>query len=192
MIKRIGFTAVAVLTFSLAAQSQTKTHSFSELCVKVKDGKWSEYAAFLRDVQGPVLRAQVTTGEIFGFAIGMHVIPRGTSARCDYGISLSYSSFPSSENAQASEAAFKLSGVKMTRDAYIAKQSEYRLIVGKYIWRVHESVGGPVKIGDYVRSRSNKVKGGMMTDWTTLESSGWKGMAEAAMKTNPGTGWRRV
>ena len=188
MIKRIGMTVIAVLACALAAQSQTQIPYGSSICVKVKDGKAAEYAAFLRDVQGPLFRAQVTTGEIVAFTIGQAVIPMGTSARCDYAFALGASSFPGETN-RGSDAALKLSGVKLTREAIGARQNELRVIVGKEIWHRQDAIGS-VKIGDYVRTRYNKIKPGMMTDWVNLESAGWKGIVAAALKTTPGLTWR--
>jgi hypothetical protein len=171
-------------------QAQTPPIYSRDNCVKVKDGKGAEYAAYLRDVVLKLAQVRVDSGQQTGFVVGQAVLPIGRSARCDYHIFATYSGFPAELSTPEQTAAdMKKAGIAMSREAMIAKRNELSYLVSTDIWRWHERIGKPAK-GGYSRLNFYKVQPGKTNDWVRMESTGWKQVAEAAEKEFPGTGWR--
>jgi len=158
-------------------------------CVKVRDGKWREYSAFLQDVTAKLAKVRVDSGAAASFTIAQAVAPSGRSARCDYHIVYTYTGFPPElPGAEQTAADLKKAGISMTREAMLARRDELSYLVGVDIWRWRERVGQSAK-GAYARINYDKVHANMGGEWLSRESNGWKQLAEEASKQY-GTAWR--
>jgi hypothetical protein len=193
MSKLVGATgvfALGMLCCSLASGQAQETPRFSrDACVKVRDGKGSEYAAFLRDVTAKVAKVRVDEGYYASYTITQAVAPAGQSARCDYHLVTSYIGFPPESAPERLATDLERAGVKMSVEAMIARRNELTTLVSMDTWRWHERVG-TFKKGSYARLNYYKVQAGMMGEWTRMESTGWKKIAEAMAGENPGMAWR--
>ena len=173
------------------ASSQTQDQQFygRDICVKVKEGKAQEYATYLRDVTVKLAKIRVDAGAIASYMIAQAVAPTGRAARCDYHLVAGYNGFPPEAPSEEQTAAdMKKAGISMNREAMFAKRDELSYLVGVDIWMYRERVGTSQK-GGYARINYDKVHPGMGAEWATLESTGWKQLAEAASKEY-GTAWR--
>jgi hypothetical protein len=182
--------ALGLFCCSVASAQEQEPPRFSrDYCVKVKDGKGQEYAAFLQDVTVKLAKLRVESGAPDSFVIARAVAPAGRSAHCDYHIVSSYTGFPPELPTREQNAAdLKKAGVSMSWDAMVAKRTELAYLVGMDVWRWRERVGPTVK-GGYARINYDKVHPGMAGQWQYMESTGWKQLAEAAVKEH-GTSWR--
>jgi hypothetical protein len=159
-------------------------------CVKVRDGKAREYAAYRRDVALKLAKVRGDAGEYAVYTVARAAVPSGRSARCDYHLFATYAGFPPElSNPAKTEADMKKAGITMSREEMIAKREELSYLVGTDIWRWHDRVGKPAK-GSYSRLNYFKVQAGQTPEWVRMESTGWKPLAEAAVKENPGFAWR--
>lgn len=184
-----------VLTLSIfccpMAFSQTQGQPFygRDTCVKVREGKAQEYAAYLRDVTVKLAKVRVDAGYMATYTIAQAVAPAGRAARCDYHFFAGYDGFPpETPSAEQTAADMKKAGISMSPEAMLAKRGELSYLVGVDIWMFRERVGTPKK-GGYARINYDKVHPGMTAEWAALESTGWKQLAEAASKEY-GTAWR--
>jgi hypothetical protein len=106
--------------------------SFSrDICVKVRDGKGAEYAAFLRDTTMKLAKVRLDAGMYSSFVIAQAVEPVGRSARCDYHIVYGFVGFPP-ENPSAEQTAsdMKKAGIAMSGEQVAAKRGELSYLVG--------------------------------------------------------------
>lgn len=194
MIKPIRlFNVVAVGLFCCcmaSGQTQPPLNYSRDACVKVRDGKWDEFSAFLRDVTIKLAKVRVDSGASSSFIVAQAIAPVGRSARCDYHLVTGYDGFPPDLSEPAKlEADMQKAGIAMSRQAMAAKRDELSYLVGVDIWLRHDSVGTSVK-GGYARLNYYKSKPGMvLADWVGMESSGWKALAESVSKETPGMGW---
>lgn len=185
-----GVLALGIFCCSMAS-SQTQDQQFysRDACVKVKEGKGQEYAAFLRDVTVKLAKFRVDSDAIASYTVAQAVAPAGRAARCDYHLVTGYKGFPPElASAEQIAADIKKAGISMSREAMIAKRDELSDLAGMDIWMYRERVGMPQK-GGYARINYDKVHLGMGAEWAALESGGWKQLAEAASKEH-GTAWR--
>jgi hypothetical protein len=191
LIRVVNVSAIGVLICAAAFGQTMVGPGFSrDYCVKSKDGKGAEHAAFLRDVSSKLAKVRVDTGEYASYTVAQAVLPAGRSARCDYHIVIGYAGFPpEAPGPEKTEADMKKAGLTMTREAMLAKRDDLSYLVSSDIWRWRERVGPSAK-GNYARLNYYKVKPGATTDWVRMESTGWKQLAEAASKDHPGMGWR--
>jgi hypothetical protein len=182
--------ALGLLCSSTAAgQTQAPALFARDVCVKVRDGKWQEYSAFLQNVTAKLAKVRVESGAYASYAIAQSVSPTGRSARCDYHLVTTYSGFPpDAAGAEQTAADMKKAGITMTREAMIAKRNELSYLVGVDTWRWRERVGRSAK-GAVARINYDKIHSGMGAEWLSLESNGWKQLAEAASAEH-GTAWR--
>ena len=187
----IGTVAALVLTCASIASAQQTTPLFSRMnCVKVRDGKGSEYAAYLRDVTGKLGKYRVDNGMYSAFTVSQAVFPAGRAAMCDYLISYASNGFPKEPpTPEQTDAEYKKAGINMTRQERTAKLNELTYLVKTELWRRTELVGATISKGNYFRVNYFNVKPGMGGDWMAMESDGWKQLAEAGAAEVPGTAW---
>ena len=179
----IGVSSLAI------AYGQPQSQFGRDLCVKVKEGKAQEYAAYLRDITAKLAKVRVDAGVIASYTIAQAVAPVGRAARCDYHIVAGYNGFPpEAPSAEQTAADMKKAGISTSREAMVAKRDELSTLVGADVWMFRERIGTPQK-GGYARINYDKVHPGMGAEWARLESTGWKQLAEAASKEY-GTAWR--
>jgi hypothetical protein len=184
-----GALALGVLCSSIASgQTQGPALFARDICIKTKDGKSGEYRALLRDTTAKLAKVQVESGRLASFAIAEAVVPAFQSARCDFHLVWTYEGFPpEGQSAEQDATDMKNAGISMTRQEMIAKRRELAYPVGVDIWRWRERVGRSVK-GAYARINYDKVHGSG-AEWLSMESNGWKQLAEAAADQH-GTAWR--
>ena len=185
-----GVLTLGILCCSLAS-SQTQAQPFfaRDTCVKVKEGKAQEYTAYLQEVTVKLAKVRVDAGVIASYTIAQAVAPVGRAARCDYHIVAGYNGFPpEAPSPEQTAADMKKAGISMSREAMVAKRDDLSYLVGVDTWMFRERVGTPQK-GGYARMNYDKIHPGMGAEWATLESTGWKQLAEAASKEY-GTAWR--
>jgi hypothetical protein len=173
----------------VSGQAQEPPRFSRDACVKVREGKSQEYAAFLRDVAAKVAKVRVDDGYYASFTITQAVAPAGQSARCDYHIVTGFAGFPPETTAERLTSDLERAGVKMSPQAMIARRDELSMLVSMDTWRWHERVG-TFKAGSYARLNYYKVQAGSMGDWMHMESTGWKKLAEALAAETPGMAWR--
>jgi hypothetical protein len=193
MIKSLTMSSALALGLicSSAVFGQTQEPSLfaRDYCVKVRDGKWQEYSAFLQNVTAKLAAVRVESGAYASYAIAQAVAPMGRSARCDYHLVTTYVGFPpDAPGAEQIAADMKKAEITMSREAMVAKRDELSYLVEVDIWRWRERVGRSAK-GAVARINYDKVHSGMGAEWLNLESNGWKQLAEAASKEH-GTAWR--
>ena len=187
-IRLFGTFVIGVSSFAVA-YGQPQVQFARDTCVKVKDGKAQEYAKYLQDVTVRLAKVRVDAGVIASYTIGQAVAPVGRAARCDYHIVALYDGFPpEAASPEQTAADMKKAGISMSREAMIAKRDELSNLVGVDVWRYREKVGTSQK-GGYARINYDNIHAGMGAEWATLESTGWKQLAEAASKEY-GTAWR--
>src|SRR6266567_968281 len=181
--------ALGVFCFVGLGQAQEAPRFSRDLCVKVKDGKGAEYAAFLRDVTTKLVKVRMDAGMYSSFVIAQAVAPAGRSARCDYHLVYGSIGFPpEGRGAEQTAADMKKAGIAMSREQMNAKRDDLSFLVGVDIWRGQQSVGAAAK-GGYARLNYYKTKpGATLGDWVRMESTGWKPLAESMAKDN-GTAW---
>jgi hypothetical protein len=157
-------------------------------CVKVRDGKSADYAAYLRDVV-KLQKVRVDSGAMNTYIVGQAVSPQGRSARCDYHLVSTYDGFPpEAASPEQTSADMTKAGLTMGREAMLAKRDELSYLVSMDTWRWQDRVGAPPAKGQYVRVNFNKVGAGNLGEWLHLVGTGWKPLAEASAK-ELGTGW---
>lgn len=187
---------LGVIYCTMATSQTQEPQRYSRVsCMKVKEGKDAEYAAYLRDVVAKLARVRVDAGLFDSYAFQQAVIPAGKSATCDYRLAVVYVGFPP-EGASRRElrdpeqvsADLKKAGIAMSREEMLAKRDELATLVGMDIWRFHERVGTAQK-GGYSRVNYDKIHPGMTAEWVRRMSTGWKPVAEASSKEH-GTAWR--
>ena len=182
--------AFALTGGSIALAQQPAPYYTRANCVKVRDGKGPEYAAYLRDVTAKLAKYRVDNGMVAGFTVSQAVFPAGRAAMCDYIIAYQSNGFPPEAPApEQTDAEYQKAGVNMTRQQRTAKLNELTYLVKTELWRRALSAGGTVAKGNYIRINYFNVKPGMAADWMAMESNGWKQLAEAAATEVPGTGW---
>jgi len=186
-----GTVAALVLTgSSLALAQQTAPYYTRANCVKVRDGKGGEYAAYLRDVTAKLAKYRVDNGMVAGFTVSQAVFPAGQAAMCDYLISYGSNGFPQEPpTPEQTDADYKKAGINMTRQERTAKLNELTYLVKTELWRRVDSAGGTVAKGNYYRVNYFNVKPAMGADWVANQSNGWKQLAEAGAAEVPGTAW---
>ena len=195
MNRLISIATVAALALTggstvLAQAPQPAPYYVRANCIKVRDGKGPEYAAYLRDVTAKLAKYRVDNGMVAGFTVSQAVFPAGRAAMCDYIIANQTNAFPpEAPTPEQGDADYKKAGVNMTRQERTAKLNELTYLVKTELWRRTASAGAGVAKGSYIRVNYFNVKTGMMADWMAMESSGWKQLAEAAATEVPGTAW---
>jgi len=185
-----GVLALGIAWSSIAWSQAQETPRFSrDFCVKVRDGKAAEYAAYLRDVTTKLAKVRVESGMYSSFVLAESVVPAGRSARCDYHIVYGSIGFPpESPSAEQTVADMKKAGITMTREAMVAKRDDLSFLVSTDIWRAQTGVGRTEK-GGYARLNYYKTKPGMAGEWVRMETTGWKLLAESVATSMPGTSW---
>jgi hypothetical protein len=170
--------------------SQTQSQYFArDFCVKAREGKAQELAAHLRDVEAKLGKAEVDAGTMATYTIAQAVTPSGKAATCDYHIVIGYNGFPPEPpSPEQTAATIKKAGISMTTEALTAMRGELAELAGMDVWLFRERVG-VAKKGGYARINYDKVQPGMGAEWVSMESNGWKQLAEAAVKEH-GTAWR--
>ena len=182
--------ALALTGGSIALAQQTAPYYSRLNCVKVRDGKGPEYAAYLRDVTAKLGKYRVDSGMVAAFSVSQAVFPAGRAAMCDYIIAYLSNGFPpETPTPEQADADYMKAGVTMTRQERTAKLNELTYLVKTEMWRRSNSVGAPVVKGSYLRVNYFNVKPGMGADWMAMEANGWKQLAEAAATEVPGTAW---
>ncbi len=194
MIKSIRFFgafALGVFCCCMASgQTQELPRYSSDACVKVRDGKGEEYAAFLRDVSTKIAKARIDAGVYASYTIAKAVVPVGRSARCDYHLAAGYIGFPPDmSDPEKLEADMHKAGITMSRAAMIAKREELSYLVGVDIWR-WQAGAGTLEKGSYAGLNYYKIKAGSIGQWVQMESDVWTPVAEATAKDYPGTAFR--
>ena len=172
--------------FSQTQQPQTYTRV---ACVKVRDGKGAEYAAYLRDVSMKLQKVRVDAGTMNSYIVSQAVSPQGRTARCDYQLVSVFVGFPpEAASPEQTTADMKKAGLTMNREAMVAKRDDLSYLVSMDTWGMGALVGAPPAKGSYIRLNINKVSAGNMGDWQRSVTTGWRPLAEAASKQF-GTGW---
>ena len=171
------------------ASSQSQPFFARDTCVKVKEGKTREFEAYVQEVTVKLAKVRVDAGTIVTYTIAQAVAPVGRAARCDYHFVAGYNGFPpEAPSPEQTATDMKKAGISMSREAMLTKRDELSNLVGVDVWVYRERVG-TAKKGGYARINYDKVHPGMGAEWATLESTGWKQLAEAAAKEY-GTAWR--
>src|ERR1039457_1302395 len=113
----IGTVAALALTGnSIASAQQTAPYYTRANCVKVRDGKGGEYAAYLRDVTTKLAKYRVDNGMFAGFTVSQAVFPAGRAAMCDYIIAYQSNGFPKeAPTPEQTDADYTKAGINMTR-----------------------------------------------------------------------------
>lgn len=157
------------------AFSQTQQPVYTRhVCVKVKDGKRAEFAAYLPE-RLKEAKVRVDSGALKSYAVAESVSPRGSSTRCDYHFFYAYDGFPPEL------------GLGQASPANIAGDRLYS-IESIDTWRREDGTNPVGAKGQYHRLNFTKVNAGKVGEWLRLQSTGWKPMAEIAAK-QLGTGW---
>lgn len=185
--------ATGVLTLALAwssvawGKAQETPQSSRDYCVKVRDGKGAEYAAYLRDVTVKLAQVRVDSGVYSAFVLTQAVAPAGRSARCVYHLVYRSLGFPPEQpSPEQTEADMKKAGITTSRAAMLAKRDELSIRVSADIWRGRAMTGRTGK-GGYARLNYYKTRPGMLNDWVRLETTGWKLLADSLAGSMPGT-----
>ena len=182
--------ALAALTSTYAfGQTSTPNRHTVVTCVKVRDGKQAEFAAYLKDVSLKLYKSRVEAGEVAAYIVAAAVSPIGTSARCDYHLVATYNGVPNDPGAGTLDRDLQRAGISMTAAQLTAKRDSLSRRVSRDIWRTREVVGAGVPKGGYVRVNYYKVRAGMQTDYVTKETAGWKPYAEEINKQDAGRTW---
>src|ERR1039457_5653405 len=150
--------AAGIVWCSLAF-SQTPAQPFfaRDTCVKVKEGKAQEYAAYLQQVTVKLAKVRVDAGVIASYTIAQAVAPVGRAARCDYHIVAGYNGFPpEAPSPEQTAADMKKAGISMSREAMVAKRDDLSYLVGVDTWMFRERGGTPQK-GGYARMNYDKI-----------------------------------
>lgn len=181
--------AVCLATFVGACLSaQAPVPYLRDFCVKMQPGKFTEYAAMLHEVTAKVSQVRADEGKLAWWLAEVAVVPAGSSARCDYHLVSGYAGFPPepSTPAETDAALIKAKVPNMTAVGMFAKRDSLSTLVSVDIWRGVAGVGSPQK-GGYVRM--NLYKANPVSEWTKLETGGWKPTVQAYSKDHPGIGW---
>jgi len=131
-VSSVIVTALLANTVATAQPQEPRTYVRIN-CVKVRDGKGQEYAAYLRDVNVKLakVRLEAAGSNMSAYTIAQAVAPTGRSARCDYQIVTSYTGFPpEAPTLEQTTADLKKAGISMSREAVIAKRDELTYLVG--------------------------------------------------------------
>ena len=81
----IGTVMVLMFTGGSTAIAQQPAPYYTRAnCIKVRDGKGPEYAAYLRDVTTKLAKYRVDSGMAAAFTASQAVFPAGRAAMCDY------------------------------------------------------------------------------------------------------------
>ncbi|MFN7936413.1 MAG: hypothetical protein U0R19_24000 [Bryobacteraceae bacterium] len=174
------------LAFLPAAFAQTQSTGTAEvLCIKARDGKYSELRRFLLDSSAKMGKYRVENGTFSAYIVSESVTPSGRSAPCDFHLVQSYSGAPKETRASTDDE-MKKAGISMTIAQRNAKRDEISYLVSREYWRTRDVVGTLVK-GGYVRLNYFKVNS--QAEWLRMETTGWKQMAEVWAKETPGRAW---
>lgn len=183
-----GVLALGIAWNSIASAQETPQYS-RLVCVKVRDGKDAEYAAFIRETSMKLSKVRVNSGMYASVIYAQAAVPAGRSARCDYHFVFGSNGFPPEAASPAqTEADMKKAGITMSPAAMLAKRNELSYLVSTEIWRTRAMAGNGVAKGGYARLNYYKVKPNMGPAWLNLETTGWKKLAESAAK-DMGTSW---
>jgi hypothetical protein len=169
------------------APAQEKPQYVRVQCVKIADGKYADFDAILPENR-KLAKVRVDSGRSMLSLVARAVYPAGRSATCDYHFVEAYEGFPPEPSPEQMQADFKKSGIPMSQADYRAKLLGSSYLVSQELWRYRDGVGTLSK-GSYVRINYNKVKPGMGAEYLKWEETGWKQLAEVAVKDIPGTSW---
>jgi hypothetical protein len=189
-VKSSGFVTVIIFCSVTAfGQTQPRQESWSRTaCVKVRDGKAAEFAAYLQEAV-KLAKVRVESGQMIRYIIAQSVSPQGRTAVCDYRLGSYYTGFPPEPpTPEQTEADMKTAGIKMTPTAMNAKRDELSYLVSMETWHWLDRTGAPTSKGQYARVNLNKIAAGRLQEWVQNEISGWKPLAEEAAK-QMGTAW---
>jgi hypothetical protein len=156
----------------------------------VNPGKGPEYEAFLRDVSLPLARARGDAGEFAWFLAATSVVPAGTSAPCDYRLVYGYKGDPpEAVSKETIAAALKRANLKMTYDEMVARRNALTQLVSVEIWVQMDGIGASAEKDSYVHLNHYKVKTGEDSEWLRLETTYWKPLMDAWLKSGGKGGW---
>ncbi len=194
-LRSLALVAVSIaLVFALGtasfAQGQPEPPTVRDFCVKVAPGKDAEYEAFVRDVTIPLARARAEAGEFAWFVAESSVVPAGSSAPCDYRMVYGYKGLPPEPaSKEVLAAGLKRAKLTMTADEMIAKRNALSHLVSAEIWYHIDGIGPDQAKGSYVQLNRYNVKNGEMDEWTRLETTYWKALMDAWLKTGGKGAW---
>jgi hypothetical protein len=188
-MRRHVILAIAVsagLTTGVLAQDQKPSGFHSVTCVKIRDGKGTEYRQFAEETRS-MAQAAADAGQMKVSYRMRSVMPAGAAATCDYVYVTVYDGIPPAPTGPAGlESLIKKSGVSMTADQFRAKRTSLTNLVSSEMWRTAVDVGAMEK-GDYLYVNHMKVH--EMDAWLELENAIWKPMAQAWVKDGTLRGW---
>jgi len=182
------FAAVSAVTGF--AQAQKEPPTVRDFCVKVIPGKNAEFEAYIHDTAVPLNQSRADAGEIAWFLVVRGVIPAGTSAKCDYRIAYGYKGLPPEPLSDAQiDAALKRAQINLSAKELAAKRDSLSQLVDVGIWSQIEAIGASTEKGNYIRLNHYSVKPGEWENWTHLETTYWKPMVEAWLKSGGKGSW---
>lgn len=193
LAQTLTMTAVALLAAVTAhgqqQQPQQPIRHSVVTCIKVEDGKATEFASHLQNVTSKLYKSRIDAGELRSFTIAQAYSPAGRSARCDYQLISGYDGYPVETGAPGKlDADLKRAGVNMTASEMTAKRDSLSTLVSRDVHRRRMGTGSSIK-GGYLRINHYKVHAGRQADWLQAEEMGWKPIAEEFTKQGPGNAW---
>lgn len=195
LIRTLAVAVVGVFCCSIGAaeaqEAQAPAGFSRRACIKAREGKGPEAAAYFRDVAPKLGQASVNSGVVTSWVLLAAAVPTGRAAVCDYIVIQSYSGYPPEAfNEAQMAAALKQAGLSMTPAELSARRADaLDLVSGSNIWRtVHSAGQWRVAKGSYIETTNDKARPGMAQAVLDLEAQ-WKAMAEVRAKEN-GTSWR--
>lgn len=193
MIPPVQRAATLVLFCLGASYGQDQPPSYvRDLCIKVANGKSSEYTAYTHDVTAKLMQARVDAGEAAWGAVARVITPAGTTARCDYHVVYGYSGkLPEPPSTSSTEAAVRRAGLNMTPAEMAARRDSLSRLVSLEVMRNAEAVPlTSLGKGTYVRINHYKVRDGQLTsDWIKVERNTWKPLVMADNANGHKSGW---
>ena len=182
----VGVLALGFVCSSVAP-AQEKPQYLRVQCVKMAEGKAADFESIIPDNR-KIAKVRVDSGRETFSVLARAVYPGGRSATCDYHFVDGFDGFPPEASQEQAQADFQKAGIAMTQPDYRAKLNAVGYLVRQEIWISRAGIGS-VQKGGYVRINYNKVKQEVAADYVKWETTGWKLLAEAAVKEVPGTSW---
>lgn len=187
LFRSVGLFMV-LLAWSSQAPAQENRQYMRIQCVKIADGKFTEFDAILPESR-KLAKVRVDSGRSTVSIVARAVYPAGRSAACDYHFVDGFVGFPPEPSSpEQLRADFEKAGISMTPAEYRSKLLGSSYLVSQELW-FYRGGFGSVSKGSYVRINYNKVKPGMGSEYLKWENTGWKQLAEVAAKEIPGTSW---
>jgi hypothetical protein len=192
-MRKLQLVALCLSVFVSSAFTQEQNPpppTVRDYCVKVAPGKSTEFETFVRDVSVPLNRSRADAGEFDWFLVARGVVPAGSTAKCDYRVVYGFKGLPPEtlSNDQL-DAALKRAKLNMTAKEMVARRDALSQLVDVEIWYGIDSTGSPLGKGSYVRLNHYSIKPGAMDDWRRLETSYWKPLVDAWIKSGAKGSW---